>query len=58
MGEKMETEMEALKSFSPLFEADVAEVFNFSTAVARRAALGGTSPASVHAQIAQARQRL
>jgi argininosuccinate lyase len=58
MGEKMETGMEALKSFSPLFEADVAEIFDLSTAVARRAALGGTSPASVREQIAWARQRL
>ncbi len=47
-----------LKRLSPLFEDDVAEVFDFRAALERRAALGGTSPAAVRQQIEQARQRL
>ncbi len=47
-----------LQALSPVFDADVAEVWDFRAAVERRSALGGTSPASVRAQIAQARARL
>ncbi len=50
--------LEELRALSPAFEADVAEVWDFQAAVERRAALGGTSPASVRAQIAQAQARL
>jgi argininosuccinate lyase len=49
--------LEALQRLSPAFEADVSAVWNFKAAVARRSALGGTAPASVRAQIAQARAR-
>lgn len=59
MGEKKDLRnIGELKRFSPLFEADVAEAFDFRAAVERRAALGGTSPVAVRAQIALARQRL
>ena len=51
-------DLETLRGLSTVFEADVAEVWDFRAAVERRAALGGTSPASVRAQIAQARARL
>lgn len=47
-----------LQTLSPVFAADVAEVWDFRAAVERRRVLGGTSPASVRAQIAEARARL
>lgn len=50
--------LEALQQLSPLFAEDVAEAFNFRAAVERRSALGGTAPANVRAQIAQARKLL
>ena len=47
-----------LQAISPLFEADVAETFDFAQSVARRRAFGGTAPAAVRQQIALARSRL
>jgi argininosuccinate lyase len=47
-----------MQQISPLFESDVSAVFDFETAVARRAAVGGTAPAAVREQIAAARQLL
>jgi argininosuccinate lyase len=59
MGEKEKLrDVSELKRYSPLFEADVVEAFDFRAAVERRSALGGTGPASVREQIALARQRL
>jgi argininosuccinate lyase len=50
--------LEVLRRFSPAFEADVAEVWDFRAAVNRRAATGGTGPTSVREQIQRARARL
>ena len=47
-----------MQAISPLFEADVAETFDFAQSVARRRAFGGTAPAAVRQQIALARSRL
>lgn len=41
-----------LQEISPLFDADIAEVFDFERSVERRYAKGGTSRSSVLAQIA------
>jgi argininosuccinate lyase len=58
-GENMESLSTAeLRQFSSVFDEDVKEVWDFRAAVERRGVLGGTSPASVRAQIAQMRQRL
>ncbi len=43
---------------SPLFGPDVAAVFDFERAVARRAVTGGTAPEAVARQIGEARARL
>jgi argininosuccinate lyase len=43
------------KDISPLFDDDVADVFDFDKAVARRQAAGGTAPSAVRAQIEEAR---
>lgn len=43
--------LEDFKQISPLFEADIAQVFDFEKSVERRYALGGTSKSSVLAQI-------
>jgi argininosuccinate lyase len=51
-------DLEALRRLSPAFDADVAQVWEVRAAVERRAALGGTSPASVRAQIAEAQARI
>ncbi|KAG8408484.1 argininosuccinate lyase [Metarhizium acridum] len=40
-----------LKQISPQFDSDVAQVFDFEKSVERRSAQGGTSRASVLAQI-------
>jgi argininosuccinate lyase len=40
------------------FAEDVHEVFDFQQSAAKREAEGGTAPAAVHAQIAQAKQRM
>lgn len=45
----------ALQAVSPLFGEDVLAVFDFSASVAARATPGGTAPAAVRQQIAQAR---
>lgn len=44
-----------LQSLSPLFDRDVASVFDFEQSVARRSAQGGTAPNAVRAQLAAAR---
>jgi len=48
--------LDKLRELSELFDADVASVFDFDAAVARRAAPGGTAPQAVQAQIKAARQ--
>jgi argininosuccinate lyase len=48
--------LDKLRELSELFDADVAGVFDFDTAVARRTAPGGTAPQAVRAQIEAARQ--
>jgi argininosuccinate lyase len=58
LGPLDQLDLAALQHLSPAFEADVSAVWDFRAAVARRTALGGTAPASVRAQIAQARARL
>lgn len=50
--------LEALRSLSPAFEADVEAVWDFSAAVSRRSVLGGTAAASVQAQIQAGRAKL
>lgn len=47
--------LETLRELSPLFRADVANVFDFDKSVARRKAAGGTAPEAVKAQIEAAR---
>ncbi|RYP60439.1 hypothetical protein DL770_009995 [Monosporascus sp. CRB-9-2] len=46
-----EVGLKDLKQISPLFEADIAQVFDFEKSVERRSAQGGTSRSSVLAQI-------
>jgi argininosuccinate lyase len=58
LGPLDELTLETLKSLSPAFDVDVHEVWDFRAAVDRRKVLGGTAPASVHVQIAAARQLL
>lgn len=53
-----EVSLEDLKKISPLFEADIAQVFDFERSVERRSALGGTSKSSVLAQIANIEAQL
>jgi argininosuccinate lyase len=50
--------LEELKEISPVFEVDVAEVWDFRAAVNRRTAIGGTGAESVRAQIRRVRERL
>ena len=50
--------LDRLRELSPAFEADVAQVWDFLAAVNRRSVPGGTSEASVRAQIAEAKRRL
>jgi argininosuccinate lyase len=50
--------LERLRELSPAFEADVSEVWDFRAAVNRRSVPGGTSEASVKAQITEAKRRL
>lgn len=47
-----ELPLEDLREISPLFDADIMEVFDFERSVERRSAKGGTSQSSVLAQIA------
>ena len=48
----------AMQAISAAFEADVAALWDFSAAVNRRTAVGGTAVASVHDQIAAAKAKL
>lgn len=50
--------LETLRTLSPLFDTDVASVFDFASSVARREAPGGTAPKTVMEQIKAAKQRL
>jgi argininosuccinate lyase len=50
--------LETLRAISPIFEADVMDVWDFDAAVNRRTVTGGTSVESVRAQIQQALSRL
>ncbi|MBN1370830.1 MAG: argininosuccinate lyase [Anaerolineaceae bacterium] len=50
--------LEEFQALSPVFEADVLEVFDFAASAARRDVPGGTSPAAVQVQIQQARNFL
>lgn len=50
--------LDALRELSPLFDADVAAVFDFDESVARRRAWGGTAPDAVRQQIEAARALL
>jgi argininosuccinate lyase len=50
--------LEDLRGFSELFEADVANVFNFDASVAQRKAVGGTAPKAVRKQIEAAKRLL
>jgi argininosuccinate lyase len=47
-----------MQGISPLFAADVADVFDWGQAVARRKAEGGTAPEAIRAQIKRARGTL
>jgi argininosuccinate lyase len=47
-----------LRTLSPLFDDDVTGAFSYEASVAARNTIGGTSPESVRAQIAEARRRL
>ena len=48
----------SLQAISPLFGADVADVFDFARSVAQRKTYGGTAPDEVRKQIALAKTRL
>jgi argininosuccinate lyase len=50
--------LEELREISPIFEADVAEVWDFRAAVNRRTAMGGTGGEAVRAQIQRAKEIL
>lgn len=50
--------LDDLRSLSDLFEADVANVFDFDASVARREAEGGTAPDAVRRQIEAAKRLL
>ncbi|KIM24023.1 hypothetical protein M408DRAFT_332073 [Serendipita vermifera MAFF 305830] len=50
--------LEQYKQLCPLFEADVAEVFNFESSVERRAAIGGPSLKMIDRQVAVLREAL
>lgn len=50
--------LDRLRTLSPLFNDDVAQVFDFDAAVARRRVLGGTAPEAVAGQIEQAKAML
>jgi argininosuccinate lyase len=47
--------LDAMQAESALFSEDVYSVFDFAQSVAKRAAFGGTAPAAVREQIAQAK---
>jgi argininosuccinate lyase len=50
--------LDDLRAESALFEADIAEVFDFERSVARRATRGGTAPEAVRIQLQQAEAAL
>jgi argininosuccinate lyase len=50
--------LEELKEISPVFEVDVAEVWDFRAAVNRRTAMGGTGGEAMRAQIQRAKEIL
>ena len=50
--------LDELQAISPVFQADVASVYDFPASVARRSVVGGTAPSAVQAQIAQAKKVL
>jgi argininosuccinate lyase len=50
--------LDSLRELSDLFTADVSEVFDFDTSVARRRAVGGTAPDAVQEQIEAAKDWL
>jgi argininosuccinate lyase len=51
-------EVSEFQTFSPLFDQDVLEVFDFRAAVEKRVALGGTAPSAVQSQLEAARKYL
>ena len=53
-----ELQLVELQSFSPLIEADIAEVLTAEGSIAARDHIGGTAPNQVRLQIARWRQRL
>ena len=58
-GQVLETlPLEAYQSFSPLFEADLYQDIDLTTCVEKRVSQGGTSAASVQAQIAYVKERM
>ena len=50
--------LDELQAISPVFQADLASVYDFPASVARRSVVGGTAPSAVQAQIAQAKKVL
>ncbi len=58
-GQVLETlPLEVYQSFSPLFEADLYQDIDLTTCVEKRVSQGGTSAASVQAQIAYVKERM
>jgi len=53
-----EVSLSKLKRFSPLFDSDVASVFDVNNALANRRAIGAPSPKNVAAQIKRWRSHL
>lgn len=53
-----ELSLEALRGLSDLFDDGVLRVFDFAASVARRNVIGGTAPAAVRQQIADAKRHL
>ncbi len=53
-----ELQLVELQSFSPLIEADIAEVLTAEGSIAARDHVGGTAPDQVRLQISRWRQRL
>ena len=63
LASESQTELSALalprlQAISPLFEEDVAEVYDFARSVAQRQTYGGTAPDEIRMQIALAKTRL
>ena len=51
-------DLDALRSISPGFDADVSAVFDFAQSVSQRRSFGGSAPAAVREQIARAKARI